>query len=1023
MRQAFIYLLSILLLATNTAPANSKSSVKEDLINVIVTLTGIPACDFLPQNYIATKSLSLEKSLDELTKRVEANAADFAHTRCKGIVVSLQQTYGLLMKGFACSINRCDLERLRNTIGIAKVTIMPDYVLHDNNADAPLVTGATDVWNRKDSRGRNVTGLGQVIGIIDTGLDWRHPALGGKIGSSAKVLAGFDYASNTGVEKDPQTHGTQVAGAAAGNGTFKGIAPDANLIGFKVYSDRKGVSTNVGANILKSMEQAVISKCTVVNLSLGSAGAKSGEEDLPEPYRNAVRAGLVVVASAGNNGARSDKIGFQVSSPSTIPQLISCAATDDTPHPVIMVTKPDAANNISITGTPFDNKEIWPAGDYEVLDAGFGSESDFVGKDFSGKIALMMRGPVGTKGIMFFEKTMNAKKAGAIGVIIYNHSLSSFSGSMYPDQNSLSQDLLPAIALTYSQGYKLKMLLPQGLKVKVMPGQTYGMICDFSSMGPSADLKFKPELSAPGQGVMTPVFMGDKPDINNPPFKPFNGTSCAAPLISGGCALLRQMHPDDPPLVIKAKLMSTASLLFNRKADEYIPLMLQGSGRMNLPEAIETMQYFNPPSASLVADSKGKQSARAVLWNDDITPAEYELSYWSLGRNTTCSMPEKIVVQSKSKAEIEFTIQSIQGSTDILEGIIFARSANHEIHLPLIMATPKIGVFRIVSDLRLSHPVLDCNDTLPPTITYKINYGSFMQNSPGKEVTNNYSAVKIELSNQIETLGLIVFDDDLQVGYYNKKWDGKDFEGRLFAPDGSYVLKAIGLETVIDGSWIAINNQSDPPAAPIRIENSPLREKPSISVRTIPAQPRVGEDFELRFTCSRFKEVKYIKYDFYWDPSIFDIEEVVPLTGFGVQDKDVISDVSISKETGRMSVFLKTLSNRDCSGKLLSFRCKTKQDGKSKFGIINCVVETDTGMIAPKETYDTINVAYGYSFFDLNRDGFVDELDSDLFMRLYKVTVTDSNYRDDFDFNADASIDFYDLLMLSKKIGTRMSPP
>lgn len=1023
MRQALPFMLSILLLATFVAPANSKSLGKEELVDVIVTLSGMPACEFLPQNYVASHSFALDKTLDGLTRKIEKNITIFANNNCNGMIVELQQTYGLLMKGFACSIKKSDIDKFRKIKGVSKVTVSPKFQLHDNNADAPLITGAMNAWSQKDSRGRNVTGIGQVIGIIDTGLDWRHPALGGKMGSSAKVIAGFDYASNSGIEKDPQTHGTQVAGAAAGNGLFKGIAPDANLIGFKVYSDREGSSTNVGANILKSMEQAVVSKCTVVNLSLGTAGAKSGEEDLPEPYRNAVKAGLVVVASAGNNGARSDRVGFQVSSPGTIPQLISCAATDDTPHPVVMVTKPDSASNLTLTGTPFDNKELWPAGDYEVQDAGFGSESDFSGKDFSGKIALIMRGPVGSKGLMFFDKTLNAKKAGAVGVIIYNHSLSSFSGSMYPDRQSENTELLPAIALTYSQGYKLKNLLPQGLRLKVMPGQTYGMICDFSSMGPSTDLKFKPELSAPGQGVMTPVYMGENPDIKNPPFKSFSGTSCAAPLISGGCALMRQMRPDDPPLIIKSKLMSTASLLFNKKADEYIPLMLQGSGRMNLADAIKTMQYFNPPSASLVADTKGKQTAKAVIWNDDKDVVEFDLSYWSVGRNTTCQMPDRVSVQPKSKTEIEFTIQSLQGSTDILEGIIFAKSANRTIHLPLIMATSKIGVSKIVSDLRLSHPVLDCKDTLPPTITFKINYGSFVQNNPGRDVTNNYAAGKIELVNQSETLGMIVFDDDLQVGYYNKKWDGKDFEGRLFAPDGSYVLKAVGLETIIDGSWIAINNQSDPPVTSVKIENSPLKQKPFIVIKTIPAQPRVGENFELRFVCSPFKDVDNIKFDFVWDTSIFDILDMNPQTGFGKQNIDVLTDVSLMPDTGRMSVFLKTINNRECAGKILSFWCKTKQDGKAKYGLTDCAVSTDLGMIAPKETYDTIDVIYGYSFQDLNRDGFVDELDSDLLMRLYNVSTLDSNYRDDFDFNADGSIDFLDVCILSKKIGNRMSPP
>lgn len=1023
MRQAITIALSILLLSTAAPSAMSKSSVEDELINVIVTLNGDPSCTFLPENYVSLRSQVLDRTLEATSKKIEQNAIDFANNNCEGLVVELHHAYGLLMKGFSCSIWKSDLEAFRKLQGIKKVAVTPEYKLCDNYADSPLITGAVDTWSQKDSRGRFVTGVGQVIGIIDTGLDWRHPALGGKMGSGAKVINGIDFASSNGIAVDPQTHGTSVAGVAAGNGVYKGTAPDANLIGFKVYADKEGASADVGGNILKAMEQAVDLKCTVVNLSLGTAGAKSGEEEVSEPFRNAVKAGLVVCASAGNNGARSDQIGFQVSSPSTIPQLISCAATDDTPHPVIKITKPDETADVSISGSPFDNKELWPAGDYEVADAGYGSTTDFSSSDFNGKIALIMRGPVGKEAITFHEKALNAKKAGAIGCLIYNHSLSSYSGSMYPDDSARDDELIPAIAITYSQGYKLKMMIPNGLRLKVVPGVTFGMMCDFTSMGPSADLKFKPELAAPGLGVMSPVYMGETPDLKNPPYKPFSGTSCAAPVISGGCALVRQMNPNDPPQVIKSKLMSTATLLFNNKANEYIPLMLQGSGRMNVSKAVKTKQYFNPPSVSLKADNTGKQTAQAVLFNEEKNPVDVTLSYWSVGRNTTCDLPEKLTIQAKSQTTIDFLVQSLEGSEDILEGIIFAKIGNATVHLPLIMATSKIGVLRRISDLRVSKPVMDFSDTLPPTITYKINFGSFEKNAPGRDVTSNYAAGKVELGNIDETIGTIVFDDDMQVGYYHKQWSGRDFEERLFAPDGSYVLKGIGLQTVVDGKRVAISNQGDPPTTSVRIKNSPLKQMPFLRLKAIPTQPRVNEEFELRFVCSPFVNVSVIKFDFVWDKTMIDITGLMPETAFGKTASDVDVESRIDNENGKLSVSIKPTSVKDCSGKVVSFKCKPKQDGQVKYSIINSVVETANGVIAPKEIFSIFDIAYGYSFYDLNRDGYVDELDSDLFMKLYHATYLDTNYREDFDFNADGSIDLTDLMILSKMFGVRMTPP
>ena len=58
----------------------------------------------------------------------------------------------------------------------------------------------------------SINGSGQSIAIIDTGIDYRHPALGGGFGPGFKVVAGYDFVDDDPDPMDEDGHGTGVAG-------------------------------------------------------------------------------------------------------------------------------------------------------------------------------------------------------------------------------------------------------------------------------------------------------------------------------------------------------------------------------------------------------------------------------------------------------------------------------------------------------------------------------------------------------------------------------------------------------------------------------------------------------------------------------------------------------------------------------------------------------------------------------------------------------------------------------------------
>ncbi len=170
-------------------------------------------------------------------------------------------------------------------------------------------------------------GEGQVIAILDTGIDYTHPDLGGGFGPEYKVIGGYDFIDDDNDPMDENYHGTHVAGIAAADGTMKGIAPKAKLLAYRVL-DEYGFGTD--AELIAGLEAAVDPDADpttndgadVINISLGGAG--DADDPASRAVDQAVAAGSVVVVAAGNNGPMT----WSVGSPGAARDAITVAAVD-----------------------------------------------------------------------------------------------------------------------------------------------------------------------------------------------------------------------------------------------------------------------------------------------------------------------------------------------------------------------------------------------------------------------------------------------------------------------------------------------------------------------------------------------------------------------------------------------------------------------------------------------------------------------------------------------------------------------
>ncbi len=178
-----------------------------------------------------------------------------------------------------------------------------------------------------------VTGQGVVVAVLDSGMA-SHKALTGKVIASVSMIAGEPTTDEYG-------HGTHVAGIITGSGSYAagvtplytgGIAPGAQLVNVRVLGeDGVGNTSDVIAGIDWVIAHKSTYKIKVINLSLGHAVTEPVMYDpLCAAVERAYRAGIIVVAAAGNAGKLADgtPVLGGIASPGNSPYAITVGATN-----------------------------------------------------------------------------------------------------------------------------------------------------------------------------------------------------------------------------------------------------------------------------------------------------------------------------------------------------------------------------------------------------------------------------------------------------------------------------------------------------------------------------------------------------------------------------------------------------------------------------------------------------------------------------------------------------------------------
>lgn len=499
-------------------------------------------------------------------------------------------------------------------------------------------------------------GEGEVVAIIDSGIDPTHDAFDRLSDMTkaryqtqeqfekAKLAAGIEYGRWVNEklifgynyidadihlkENDLMSHGQHVAGTAVGNPSrpvklptldnpnneeyIYGVAPEAQLMVMRVFSDLNGGTREY--LYARAIEDAVKLGATSINLSLGGGSGSLYETSyrLSKAIADANAAGVSVVIAAGNsrsfgqghsNPKASDPDIGVVGSPSTAQNSISVASVNSTVamEYVLQVKGLEKTefNHGNLMVGFGDNKtqEIlhqpeFAEGEFEYEVAGLGKEADFAGRDLSGKFALVKRGE-----ISFEDKALHAKRAGAKGVVVYNHDSSDDEvRTMVLGDNPELKDF-PALFITNRAGEELATnadkyrLKPDTQDRMKFDNPNKGELSSFSSWGLTADGELKPDVTAPGGGIFAPY--------NNNEYGPMSGTSMASPHVAGAVALIKQglrkkypeMSAGELTALVKNLLMSTATIHTNPETGAFTSPRQQGAGIINVDKALKSDLY------------------------------------------------------------------------------------------------------------------------------------------------------------------------------------------------------------------------------------------------------------------------------------------------------------------------------------------------------------------------------------------------------------------------------------------------
>ena len=460
------------------------------------------------------------------------------------------------------------------TLVVISSIIISQFLVSENEIST-YIENSVPYVGTEIPRTEGLDGSGIKIAVIDTGVDFNHPDLLGW-GPDGKVIGGYNFIQTNQLPMDRNGHGTKVAGIIAADGSILGVAPKAKILAYKVSEDGEGVSSEL---ISGAIEKAIEDEADIINISLGVNRTNS---KIDNAVNYALEKGIFVVTAAGNDGPELKTIG----SPGRNFESLTVGATyNNMTSSLIATLEIDEIQYtvIPMVGSSKTNEPITG----KIIFGGYGKNSDLENLDVKDAILIVERGSNVKDELLFFSiKEMNAAKAGAKALIVYNNEpgiflgelIHEFSGPEYIPQ-------IPVVSIDREEGLEIIEKIENESSGIMQLFYNPDFIAHFSSRGPVSPFYIKPDMVAPGAYINT-TQIGSTYNFTS-------GTSFAAPHVSGAAALLLQKNPNLENHELKSLLVTTVKPVSNAYGKEF-SLHESGSGRLDIANAHNAKLIISP---------------------------------------------------------------------------------------------------------------------------------------------------------------------------------------------------------------------------------------------------------------------------------------------------------------------------------------------------------------------------------------------------------------------------------------------
>ena len=429
------------------------------------------------------------------------------------------------------------------------------------------------------------------------GAQFFNAGWGGDAGIRAQLP--WEYVS----PRDFGGHGTHTSSTAGGNnnvpttgaaavfGPVSGIAPRARIATYKVCWQTPTGGSCFSSDSVAAIDQAVADGVDVINFSI-SGSTTNFRDSVEIAFLYAADAGVFVAASAGNSGPATSTVAHPG------PWLTTVAAGTHNRNGDGSVT---LGNGVTYSGASVATA-VGPAPLIDSTAAGLsGADPTAVALCFAavdnggapvldpakvaGKIVVCDRG-VNAR----VNKSLAVEEAGGLGMILLNTSANSLNADFHfvPTVHLQNTDRAAVKAYAATAGATAK--INQATVVYNLPAP---FTASFSSRGPlragNGDL-LKPDLIAPGQDILAAVA---PPGNSGRDFDLYSGTSMSSPHVAGLGALLKGLHPDWTPMMIKSALMTTGYDVLDGPNTNPLVIFRQGAGHVMPNSAADPGLVFN----------------------------------------------------------------------------------------------------------------------------------------------------------------------------------------------------------------------------------------------------------------------------------------------------------------------------------------------------------------------------------------------------------------------------------------------